>query len=249
MKKLVLIKLGGSLISDKTKINKARNYEIKRLSKQIKEIQRNFSLIIFTGAGGFGHPLAEKYKDDLEKGLREIKNAVKKLNKIVVSSLNNVGLRVVSVEPDKVAKYKNGQMVKLLDGYIAKLLVNNITPVFHADLVDDQELGISILSMDKFLVDVAIHFKNRGFKVEKAIFLGITPGVTSEVAGRPGMTIQTITKKTFSKMEGVFHKGKGIDVTGGMKYKVKQCLRLADKGIDNYITNDLGLQGTKVTTK
>src|SRR3989338_8255212 len=100
MKKLVLIKLGGSLISDKTKINKARNYEIKRLSKQIKEIQRNFSLIIFTGAGGFGHPLAEKYKDDLEKGLREIKNAVKKLNKIVVSSLNNVGLRVVSVEPD-----------------------------------------------------------------------------------------------------------------------------------------------------
>ena len=37
MKKLILIKLGGSIISDKTKINKARFNVIKDLSKAIDE--------------------------------------------------------------------------------------------------------------------------------------------------------------------------------------------------------------------
>ena len=245
MKKLILIKFGGSLISDKTKINKAHFNVIKDLSRQIKEIlnnNKNLSLIIATGAGGFGHPVAKIYEHNLKEGLPFIKKAVKKINQIVVASLIKKGIKSVSVEPSKVSEYKNGKMFSLSDSSIISLLERNIIPVFHADLVKDQLKGISILSMDRFLVDLAIFFKNKNYEVEKVIFAGTTAGVVSRV----GTTIKKITKNHFSKIREVFYKGKEIDVTGGMKYKVEQCLRLAEEEIDSYITNDLSKKGTQI---
>ncbi|TRZ51302.1 hypothetical protein D4R99_04545 [bacterium] len=230
MKKLILIKFGGSLISDKSKIDTARLDVISNLSKQIKEIldqKKDLSLIIATGAGGFGHPLAEKYKNNLEKGLPKIKKAVKKINQIVVNSLNKEGIKSESVEPSGISEYKNEKMVSLFHGSIVSLLEKNIIPVFHADLTKDQQLGISILSMDKFLVDLAIFFKNKGYKIEKVIFAGTTAGVVSRV----GTTIQRITKNSFLKIKEVFYQGKGIDVSGGMMGKVRECLRLIDEKI------------------
>ncbi|MBI5123038.1 hypothetical protein HZA75_04220 [Candidatus Roizmanbacteria bacterium] len=245
MKKLILIKLGGSLITDKTKTNVARLDVIENLARQVKEIvenNKNLSLIIATGAGGFGHPIAKIYKHNLEEGRPFIKDAVKKINQIIVSSFISVGLDAVSVEPSEITKYKNGEMIELLDGYIVSLLENNIIPVFHSDLIKDQAKGISILSMDKFLVDIAIFFKNKNYKIEKIIFAGTTAGVMSRV----GTTIKKITKNNPSKIREVFYKGKGVDVTGGMKYKVEQCFRLAEEEIDSYITNDLSKKGTQI---
>ena len=173
MKKLILIKLGGSLITDKTKINMAKLDVIENLAKQIKKIvenNKNLFLIIATGAGGFGHPVAKIYEHNLEEGLSFIKDAVKKINQIVVNSLINVGVSAFSVEPSKVSEYKNGKMFSLSDGFIVSLLEKNIVPVFHADLVKDQTRGISILSMDKFLVDLAIFFKNKNYEVSISKF-------------------------------------------------------------------------------
>lgn len=245
MKKLILIKLGGSLITNKTKTNVARLNVIANLAKQIKEIvenNKNLSLIIATGAGGFGHSVAKIYEHNLEEGLPFIKEAVKKINQIVVASLISAGVSAFSIEPSGIAKYKDGKMVKLFHNSIVSLLNKKIIPVFHADLVDDQKLGISILSMDKFLVDLAIFFKNKNYEIKKVIFAGTTAGVVSRV----GTTIKKITKNNFSKIREVFYKGKGVDVTGGMKYKVEQCLRLTEEEIDSYITNDLSKKGTQI---
>ncbi|MCL4363971.1 isopentenyl phosphate kinase [Patescibacteria group bacterium] len=232
MKKLLLVKFGGSLISVKTKTNRAKNGEINKLSGRIKKIQKNYSVIIFTGAGGFGHPVAAKYKNNLEEGLPEIKKAVKELNKIVVESLTNSGLKAQTVEPDKIARYENGSLLELSKEKIIELLEKNIIPVFHADLIRDKRLGVSVLSMDKFLIDVAVDFKKIGFSVDQIIFSGTTPGVVDG----SGRTIQTITKDNFKRIETVFYKGKGIDVSGGMRYKVEQCLRLSGTGINCIIT-------------
>ena len=247
MEKLILIKLGGSLISDKTKINVARldvieniSYQIKRISDQDKEL----SIILFTGAGGFGHPVAKKFEDNLEKGLPEIKKAVKELNNIVVASLNSIGLKAGSTEPDKAAVYEDGRLISLNDQMFFSMLKKNIIPVFYADLIHDRARGISILSMDKFLVDLAVYLKNKGNKIEKVIFAGVTSGVVD----RQGKTIPVITKKDFTENQNVFFKSKGVDVSGGMKYKVEQCLRLTEKGITSYITDGLTGEGTKITS-
>jgi isopentenyl phosphate kinase len=244
MKKIILVKLGGSLISDKTKVNKARVKEIINVAKQIKKLTKDYSLIVFTGAGGYGHPIAEEFKNKLYEGIKEIKSACKEINKIVVDALiNQSGLSAVSVEPDKVAEYRNGKMVSLSLTYIVSLLEKNVIPVFHADLVHDKKLGVTVLSMDKFLTDTAINLQNNGLKIEKAVFVGVVEGVVD----RNGMLISKITRKNFSKFKDVFFKGKGVDVSGGMRYKVEQCLRLADNKITNSITYSLANQGTMIT--
>ncbi|MFA6017186.1 MAG: isopentenyl phosphate kinase [Patescibacteria group bacterium] len=236
VKKLILIKLGGSLITDKTKINVARHEVIENLVKQVKEIIENskdLSLIIATGAGGFGHPVAKKYENNLEEGLPFIKKAVKEINQIVVDSLNSEGIKSVSIEPSKIAEYENGKIVSLLDCSIVKLLENNIVPVFHADLVNDKKLGISILSMDRFMVDMAIDLKNSGHAVEKVIFCGTTDGVLDN----NGKTIDKINRENYLKIKSYFYDNKEVDTSGGMKSKVEECLKLIDEKIPCVIIN------------
>lgn len=246
MKRIVFIKLGGSIISDKTKVNTARIDSIKKIVEQIKKLlseNKDLSVVLFTGAGGFGHPVAEKYKDNLKTGLSEIKNAVKKINGMVVSILSDFDLKAQSLEPDKLVKYENKKMVSLSYSFLTSLLEKNVIPVFHADLVNDKKLGIIILSMDKFLVDCAIYFKNKGYRIEKAIFLGPTKGVVDS----SGKTILTINKKTYSRIKNIFYQGLGVDVSGGMKSKVEEGLRLADNGIESCITDSIFSKGTFIT--
>ena len=60
MKDLILIKIGGSLITDKTKPYTTRPEVIKRIAKEIKEAvsEKDVNLIIGHGAGSFGHQSA-----------------------------------------------------------------------------------------------------------------------------------------------------------------------------------------------
>lgn len=236
MKKLILIKFGGSLITDKTKINKARFDVIKNLSGQVKKIIENnkdLFLIIATGAGGYGHPVAKRFENNLEKGLPKIKKAVKKINSIVVDELNKVGVKAESVEPSRIVEYKNGKLTSLFRGSIVSLLDKNIIPVLHADLIDDQELGTSILSMDRLLVDMAIHLKNKNYNIEKVFFCGTTDGVLDN----QGKTITRIYKKNMDKLASFFYDNKIIDTSGGMKGKVSECIRLISEKIPCTIIN------------
>jgi len=64
MENLILIKLGGSLITDKTKPFTPKEAVIRRLGREIKETLRSFPgrIIIGHGSGSFGHIVAAKYK-------------------------------------------------------------------------------------------------------------------------------------------------------------------------------------------
>jgi isopentenyl phosphate kinase len=188
---------------------------------------KNLNLILATGAGGFGHPLAKKYKRNLEKGWPHIRSAVKKLNKIVVSSLTILGVPAESATPFYIDRSKINKITELLKA--------GKVPVFHADLIRDKQGKVFILSMDKFLADLAIFLKKKGYKIDKIIFAGTTPGVID----RKGKTIREITKKDFPLIKPVFYKGTGVDVSGGMRYKVEQSLRLAEYKIKALITKGL----------
>jgi len=248
MKKLILIKFGGSLITDKSKINVARHDVIENLAKQLKSVESvesvksgETSFIIATGAGGFGHPVAKKYEHDLKEGQPFIKEAVKKINNIIITSLNKKDVKAESVEPSKISEYSDGKLISLSHGLIVSLLENNIIPVFHADLINDQKLGISILSMDRFLVDVAINLKNKGYNIEKVIFCGTTNGVLDN----QGKTIKKISKTDITEFDNIFYDNKIIDTSGGMRSKVKECLRLAKEKIPCVIMNGLLLSESR----
>ena len=64
-KEILLLKLGGSLLTDKNKPFFIREEVVKSTIQQI--INANEKVILIHGGGSFGHPLAKKY--NISKGL------------------------------------------------------------------------------------------------------------------------------------------------------------------------------------
>jgi isopentenyl phosphate kinase len=61
---MFILKLGGSIITDKTKECTFKQEIVNKLAKEIKKAKKE--IIIVHGAGSYGHILAEKYQ--LNKG-------------------------------------------------------------------------------------------------------------------------------------------------------------------------------------
>ena len=57
---MIIIKLGGSIITDKTDYRKFNKDVVARLCKEIKESGQK--VIIVHGAGSFGHIISKRFK-------------------------------------------------------------------------------------------------------------------------------------------------------------------------------------------
>lgn len=245
MKKLIFIKFGGSLITDKTKPNSVKLENIKNLSQQIREIldkDKNISLIIGTGAGSFGHYLVDKYH--LQNGLKneehklrlaEVQNGCATLNRIVVSALIQAGIPACTVNPSSVIMANNGQVNNFFIESILGFIHLGVIPVIYGDMVYDSKIGASVFSTEKQLIELVKKLKEVNLKLDKAIFCGTTDGVLNQ----DGKTIKQINRENFPTISKGFFKSEGTDVTGKMRQKVESCLQLTEFGVKSYIINGL----------
>ncbi len=64
----VVLKIGGSVITDKKNELAARTQEINRIAQEIQRADLR-DLIVVHGGGSFGHPYAQRYR--LKEGLKE----------------------------------------------------------------------------------------------------------------------------------------------------------------------------------
>lgn len=248
-KQLLFIKLGGSVVTDKGKAKSVRKDRILRLARQTASLKKDFNTVVFIGAGSFGHPVAFKYRNNLKAGSAKIKLACREIAGIVVDELVKAGLQAKILEPDRVTTYESGKLTDASLDLLTKLLKEGVVPVFHADIVEDRKMGSMILSMDKLLTDLAIFFKKNDIRVERAIFVGSSAGVVINSEGRK-KTIRKITRKSLAELtdrQPLFYRQRTKDVSGGMEYKVDQCLKLADAGIESNLTDDLFRVRTLVT--
>ena len=105
---ITLLKLGGSLITDKNRAHTARIGTIRRLAEEIYSVREHgpFPLIIGHGSGSFGHIPAKKYgtRDGVHTdaewaGFAEVHAEAVSLNRIVTDTLREAGLPVISFVP------------------------------------------------------------------------------------------------------------------------------------------------------
>src|SRR3989344_6696183 len=167
MKKIILLKLGGSLITDKTKPYTARMKIVRNLAVQIKAALRKDSklqLIIGNGSGSFAHYPAVKYKirDGIKKeeqkmGFCEVQNAAANLNRIIVGELLKAGVKAMSINPSSMIVSQNGTIKKFFIDPLVGLLKLNITPVLYGDIVFDEKQGAKIFSTEQLLGYIAVH--------------------------------------------------------------------------------------------
>lgn len=227
MENLILVKLGGSVITDKSKPFTAKISVIKRLAKEIKEAKskvKNTDFIIGHGGGSFPHVPAAKYQT--QKGLIN-KNSLKgfvltsdaaiDIDRIVMKQFISVGLNIVPFSPMSFT-YAN----KVSLGPIAKCLELGLTPLVYGDVIFDQSQGFTIYSAEKILGILARELKDI-YKIEKIVECGDTDGVYDA----KGKTIPIINSRNFREVKKWITGSKVTDVTGGMIHKVEESLKLA----------------------
>jgi len=239
-KKLVLLKLGGSLITDKNKPFAARREVIIRLGKEIKSAMRKFSgkLIIAHGSGSFGHPIAKKYKiaDGINErgsieGIVRVAEAAIKINRIVIECLLKAGLPVVSFAPASLMMAEDKLPVDSFVEPISQSLKRGLIPVLYGDIIFDRKRGWCIFSSEKILGVFAKAFL-KSFTEIKVFYCGNTDGVYDE----KNKTIDLITPESFVKFREKIRGSSADDVTGGMLHKVEEAVMLAAKlGIETLI--------------
>jgi isopentenyl phosphate kinase len=232
-KTLILVKLGGSLITDKNIAFTAKKDVILRLAKEIKASLGDIKgdLIIGHGSGSFGHVVAAKYKTqegiinkDSIKGFPLVADAARKINVIVMDNLLKVGLKAVSFSPFSFIYTENQKEKISLTQPIKKALEIGLIPVIYGDVIMDEDRGFCIYSGEKSLNLIAGELNNYYQKI-KVIYCGETDGVYDE----KGKTIKEITSNNFTLVEKALGCSSGIDVTGGMIHKVKEALEIAEE--------------------
>lgn len=241
MKELVLIKLGGSVITDKSREFTSREENIVRLAKEIKVIQKKIKgkIIIGHGAGSFAHTPAVKYqtksgliKKDSLIGVSIVEDAAKKLNMIVVKNFISQNIPIFSFSPASFLISDAQVYSKSYLDPLKKALELGIVPVVYGDVVIDKKIGFTIFSTEKILSVLAKELKGK-YKI-RMIYVTNVDGVYDG----EGKTIPLLTNKNFNQIKTSILDSKGIDVTGGMLHKVEEALILADKtGIKTQIIN------------
>lgn len=241
MKKIILIKLGGSLITHKNKAFSIRNVELRKITKEIKEIlniRSRYQIILANGAGSFGHFLAKKYKTtkgiiDDGYGFCIEQDGDKKLNQIIIEYLLKEKIKCASFHPSSLMISSGGKLKEIfLDSLVASLNLD-IMPVLYGAVIYDLNKGCHIFSTEDLFDILVNELSKKRFKVDKVIHLTTVNGVLD----RDNKIIPKVTRTNYSKIKKNLFATYGHDVTGGMKHKIERSLELAKKNIKTYIVN------------
>jgi len=235
---LVVLKLGGSIITDKSERFRPDEEAIGSLAREIASSGVR-ELVIVHGGGSFGHPLAADYGlsegfrgPEQLRGLAETHLAMEELNKLVVSALLAEGLPAIPLPPISCFTTKGKRISRAFLGPLKALLALGAMPVLYGDVVLDEELGFTILSGDQIAAYLAL-----ALGAERVVLCLRVPGVfTRNPEEDPSAELIERLRP-----EDVKHVETGrlrvADVTGGMRKKLEEMAPVAAAGIPVFFTS------------
>jgi isopentenyl phosphate kinase len=230
---LTFLKLGGSLITDKTTPRAIRPEVLARLMQEIAEAraaQPGMRIVLGHGSGSFGHVEASRYgtragvhtETDWQR-LAEVQWVAGLLNRLVVDAARAAGLPIFNCPPSASALCEDGQLGSLAVEPIRAAVEHGLIPLVYGDVAIDKARGGTIISTEDEFRLLAPHLRP-----ERILLAGIEPGVLTHwpdgevipeitaVETRQGASLQNI---------GASH---AADVTGGMDSKVREMLALVE---------------------
>jgi len=244
MKELVFLKLGGSLITDKTQAYTPLLDVMDDAALQIAQAlqtQPNLRLVLGHGAGSFGHVPASEYrtrdgllprpsplsyrKRDLShenywRGFTKVWFQASTLNRYVMKALHRAKVRAISLPPSSSVIASDGQVAIWETTPIRMALASGIVPVIFGDTVFDEIRGGTILSTEDLFMHLA-----RALNPERILLAGLEAAVWEDFPART-KKVEKITPQSFQEIKQGIRKSVGADVTGGMESKVRQMLDL-----------------------
>ena len=223
---MILIKLGGSIITNKEKPLSVRRKTINKLAKSLKKI--NEPTIIVHGGGSYGHYWSVKYNMHTKerkydfRGVAIVKNSMIELNKIILDSLLKNKLNPYCLPPTDFMSGNKPISKKVKE--IEKIAKSGLIPVTYGDALWYGQKKTYILSGDKVMTHLAKILRPR-----LCIFVLNEDGLYSDLKSKK--LIYELRDKRYLISENK------MDVTGGMTRKVEEALKISKIGMNVFFVN------------
>ncbi len=233
---MILIKLGGSVITDKTQYRTFRRERVARLCTEIKESGQK--VIVVHGAGSFGHVLSKEHSlqdgyvsEEQIPAAARVQHDVRHLNMMVVEEMLEAGIPAVSVPPGSCFVMDDGKLITTDTEAVERLNGLGIMPVTFGDVVTDRSKGFGICSGDQ-LMEVFAEL----FDINKVVFVSDVDGLyTSDPKTyTKARLIESVCVETLKSIKS---ESDIDDVTGGIRSKMEAMLRMSTSDRDCVLVN------------
>ncbi|MCI4436764.1 MAG: isopentenyl phosphate kinase family protein [Ignisphaera sp.] len=227
-----VIKLGGSIITDKSKYYRLRYNEIIRIAKEISIAYSNCGsrMIIVHGGGSFGHPTVAEYQGVPDAdAFSQVVYYMKELNSIIIDALKLFGVPAFSVDTHAVFYRDCNGMLQLFSKPLEEAIKKGAVPVLYGD---------AILSCNDFEVlsgDEIVWRLSHVFKPCRLLFAVDVDGVYDKHPSVPGARLLPVVS-----IRDVHHidfgaQSRRVDVTGEMRSKLMLGARYWNSNIEEVI--------------
>jgi len=240
--RLSILKLGGSVITEKDKPLTPNIHAIRRLAGEISRAEAR-PLIIIHGGGSYGHPLAKKHgiaegfkRASQVFGFSETHQAMVSLNSLLVKSLLESGLPAFSISPSSFIITRNGRIQHLNEEILGMMLEAGLVPVLYGDAVMDSERGFAILSGDQIAAALAIDLE------AERIIMGIDVDGLYDSDPKVNPDAKLINRISLGDLPLALRsigRSHVPDVTGGMMGKILELKAAVERGVEVIIINAL----------
>ncbi|MEL9999538.1 MAG: isopentenyl phosphate kinase [Thermoplasmata archaeon] len=226
---MILVKIGGSVITDKRKYKKIREGVIDRLASEFIVGES----ILIHGAGSFGHHIADEYA--LNDGLNEnnrikyslVARDLQELNTTIIDKFIAHNKPAITIPVHSFHMVGEQFMYKRFVDYLER----GILPVTYGDVILDPKKGMGICSGDQ----IAFHL-SKSLKPKRVIFVTDVDGIYNK---NPKIFSNARLIENLTSDQIVEFEGNVPDVTGSMEGKLRVMRAIAKLGIDVIVINGL----------
>jgi isopentenyl phosphate kinase len=226
--RLIFLKLGGSLITDKRTPMTPRPAVIQRLAQECAAALAqapDLALLLGHGSGSFGHIPAQRFQTRAGvttaaawRGFAEVSRVAAQLNRLVADAFGAAGVPVWSLAPSASALCCDGELLTLADRPITTALAHGLAPLIYGDVALDEVRGGTIVSTEEVFAWLA-----RRLRPSFILLAGMVNGVYERdpMADPTAQPLPLITAAGLAPLAGGLTGSHATDVTGGMASKVR----------------------------
>jgi isopentenyl phosphate kinase len=213
-----VLKLGGSLITEKDRAETVDGAAMDRAADAVADASDD--LVVVHGGGSFGHHHAEDHGVSTTEGTHDvaavsgIHSAMQALNGLVLRRLHDRDVPAVPVHPLSAASRDADGDLTLPATQVSTMLGEGFVPVLHGDVVAHAGEGVTVLSGDEIVADLA-----RSLDADRVGLCSTVDGVL-----RDGEVVPRID--AYEDVADVLGGSDSTDVSGGMAGKVRTLLEL-----------------------
>ena len=225
---LTLVKIGGSLITDKTQKASFRQAVMQGLAQEIRQAldgRADLDLIVGHGSGSFGHFEAKQHGTmqgvqtaEQWRGFARVALVASELNFYVAQALDAAGVPVMRFQPSASVMATDGVITQMATDNIELAARRGIVPLVYGDVAFDNVRGGTIVSTETVFTTLV-----QRLPVREVVLLGEVDGVYD----LDKRVIPRISPENYAQVRPALGGSEGVDVTGGMLTKVSDMLALA----------------------